>query len=239
MKRHIPNILTLLNLLSGCMALLQIMQGEPVNASWWILLAAVFDLLDGLMARLLNAASETGRQLDSLADVVSFGLAPGFLLYALMARAAIGMGPFYVNYLPYAAFLLPLFAALRLARFNTDPSQSRDFKGLPTPAAALVVLALPLIAACEDVTIIWLNSLLGKPCLLAGVAVFLSALMVSPIRMFSLKFTGLRWNGNRARYLLIIFSLLLFPFIRFAAIPFILLAYLLLSLLKPDGKLGP
>jgi CDP-diacylglycerol---serine O-phosphatidyltransferase len=144
-----------------------------------------------------------------------------------------------MNYLPYAAFLLPLFAALRLAKFNTDPSQSHDFKGLPTPAAAFFVLSLPLISSCDDVKIHWLNDMIQNQWILLSVAVFLPALMVSPIRIFSLKFTGLRWKGNRARYLLIIFALLLFPFIRFAAVPFILLAYLLLSLLKPDGTHGP
>ena len=234
MKKHIPNIITLLNLLSGCMAIVAVSQGELVHASWWILLAAVFDLLDGLSARLLGAGSEIGKQLDSLADVVSFGVAPGFILFALLNNAvehehAMGLN---LSGLPYVAFLIPMFSALRLARFNIDPDQRFDFIGLPTPAAALFILSIPIALACPDVVIPWLNDLFRDPYVLSGIAVFLSFLMVSPLKLFSLKFKNLNFRSNLGRLVIIVVGLVLFFTFRFASVPFIVLLYIVVSQLN-------
>ena len=136
--KHIPNILTLFNLLAGCFAIVEVMNGNLGYASWFLILALVFDLLDGGVARLLGAASTLGKQLDSLADVVSFGVAPAFIMYTLLDRFSEN------DYLPYLAFLIPASAALRLARFNIDPGQEKEFHGLPAPAAALMFLSIPM-----------------------------------------------------------------------------------------------
>ncbi|HSG67900.1 MAG TPA: CDP-diacylglycerol--serine O-phosphatidyltransferase [Bacteroidales bacterium] len=229
MKKHIPNFITLLNLLSGCMAIVAVSETDLVLASWWIILAAIFDLLDGLTARLLNAASEIGKQLDSLADVVSFGVAPGFILYAMIGEAA-GTGGF--SFLAYAGFLIPLFSALRLAKFNIDPGQKYDFIGLPTPVTALFILSIPIALDCSDVVIPWFNDLMTDYRMLVAIAVGLSALMVSPLHLFSLKFRSRLWQHNRGRIILIVAGLALFLTFRFASVPFTVLFYILLSQLK-------
>lgn len=224
--KHLPNFITLLNLLAGCMAIVSISNGTLSYASWWLILALVFDLLDGTLARLLKARSDLGKQLDSLADVVSFGIAPGFMMYVLLDGFTEN------TYLPYLAFLLPVFAAIRLARFNIDPSQEKDFRGLPVPAAALMILSIPMSLNCKLGGIPWLNDIYSSPAGLIAIAIMLSALMVSPIRLFSLKISSIYWKHNRARYILIAFALVLFLMYRFASVIFILTAYILLSLLN-------
>ena len=240
MKKYLPNFITVLNLLSGCMALLAVFNDNLVQASWWIILAAIFDLLDGLIARLFNTVSDIGKQLDSLADVVSFGVAPGFILFTLINTALETAYPENgsFQYIPYAGFLIPVFAAIRLAKFNVEPDQTYNFKGLPTPAVALFILSLPITLNCDLVVIPWLNSMIANPWVLAGLAVVLSALMVSPLPLFSLKFRSIYWKHNRARFILIVFSLILFFSVRFASVPFIILAYIILSLLKLNEEEG-
>lgn len=234
MKRLIPNFITMLNLLAGAMAIVAISEGSLVQASWWIILAAVLDLLDGAIARLLGSTSDLGRQLDSLADIVSFGIAPGFMMYTLISHSLLAEYPekAEMHYLAYLGFIIPVFAALRLAKFNIDPGQQREFKGLPTPAAALMVLSIPITVNCTLVVIPWLNSFLNSPWGLLGVSVALAVLMVAPIRLFSLKITSIYWKHNRSRYILILSALILFFSLRFASIPFILLLYIILSLLN-------
>ena len=222
--KHIPNTLTLLNLLAGCMAIVSISNGNLSYASWWLILALVFDLLDGAVARFLNATSPLGKQLDSLSDIVSFGAAPGFMMYTLLDRFTDN------TYLPYTAFLLPVFAAIRLARFNIDPSQEKEFRGLPVPAAALMVLSIPMALNCKLGGIPWLNDFYSSPIGLIFIVVILSVLMVSPMKLFSLKISSIYWKHNRARYILIAFTIVLFLMYRFASVIFILVAYFLLSL---------
>ena len=228
--KHIPNFITLLNLLSGCMAIVQVSNGNLGYASWFLILALVFDLLDGATARLLGAQSAIGKQLDSLADVVSFGVAPGFIMYALILGVAED------NYMAYAGFLIPVFAAIRLARFNIDPGQEKEFRGLAAPAAALMILSIPLALNCKLGGIPWLNNFYSHPYGLLIIALAMSALMVSPIRLFSLKISSIYWKHNRGRYILIVFAIAIFLAYRFASIPFILILYILLSLFKLNEK---
>jgi CDP-diacylglycerol--serine O-phosphatidyltransferase len=224
--KQLPNLVTLLNLIAGLMAILSIAGVTLSQASWWIILALFLDLLDGSLARLLNARSSIGRQLDSLADMVSFGVAPGLMMYMLLSSFAEN------EYLPYAAFLLPVFAAVRLARFNVDPAQEKDFSGLPVPAAALMILSIPMALNCKLGGIPWLNGIYSHPVGLLLITLALSVLMVSPLRLFSLKISSIYWKHNRGRYILIAFAVLSFLLYRFAAIPFILGLYIILSLLK-------
>ena len=230
--KHLPNFITLLNLIAGCLAIVEVSNGNPGYASWFLILALVLDLLDGAMARLLNARSEIGKQLDSLADVVSFGVAPGFIMYALILETADN------DYMAYAGFLIPVFAAIRLARFNIDPGQEKEFKGLAAPAAALMVLSVPLALNCKLGGIPWLNEFYSHPYGLLLIVLAVSVLMVLPVRLFSLKVSSIYWKHNRGRYILIVFAVGFFLTYRFASIPFILIMYIVLSQLKLNEAEG-
>lgn len=234
MKKHIPNLITLLNLLSGCMAIVAVSNGDLVQASWWIILAAFLDLLDGLFARLLQVSSDLGKQLDSLADVISFGVAPGFIMYTLIGKAFAVQVPDAgsLSLIAYAGFIIPVFAALRLARFNIDQDQKYDFTGLPTPVTALFILSIPILLNCELIVISWLNAFFTDPWALTGIVIVLSVLMVSPLKLFSLKFRSILWKHNRGRVILIVAGLILFFSLRFASVPFIILLYIVLSQLR-------
>ena len=149
MKNHIPNIITLFNLLSGILSIYSVMNGNIELAAYLIFAAAGFDFFDGLAAKLLNAKSEMGAELDSLADVVSFGVAPGFIMFYMLSvsHGQPGHTAESFSIIPFLAFIIPAFGALRLAKFNVDTEQTISFKGLPIPAMGILVASLPLIRA--------------------------------------------------------------------------------------------
>ena len=220
--KYIPNTITCLNLFSGCIACVMAFQGEYLYAALFIYLAAIFDFLDGLMARVLNAYSHLGKELDSLADMISFGMAPGIMLFSWLQVIT----PENNLFLPYIAFLIPVFSALRLAKFNVDTRQTSSFIGLPTPANAILIASLV--------------SLHGEPhlsCILSDVRIIvilillLSFLLISRLPMFSLKFNALTWKNNKTRYIFLILSLVLLAIFRSAAIPLIIVLFILMSLL--------
>ncbi len=232
MKKHIPNLITLLNMLSGILSIFMIMEGKAEAAAYFIFLAAIFDFFDGAAARLLNAKSEIGAQLDSLADVVSFGVAPGFILFHMLS---ISHGqPLSsnneINFIPFLSFLVPIFGALRLAKFNTDDEQTESFKGLPIPAMAILVASLPLIREelYQDRELFYM--VITNTYFLITVSVAGSLLMVSNMPMFSLKFKSLGFKTNMTKYIFLIISVLLLIFFQIIAIPFIILVYLFMSL---------
>jgi CDP-diacylglycerol--serine O-phosphatidyltransferase len=230
LKKHIPNFITLLNLLSGIFSIYFGMQGDLQLAGMLIFLAAVFDFFDGFTARLLNAKSAIGVQLDSLADMVSFGVAPAFVLFHTIKTLTVTETP---DYLPFVAFIVPLFAALRLAKFNVDDSQQTSFKGMPTPAVALLLASFPVIilkCLAEDKGIYY--DIVTNVYFLAGTGIIASLLMVSNLPMFSLKFTSISWKENQTRFVFIILSIILLMMLRVAAIPVIILLYLLLSIIE-------
>ncbi|MEJ7659248.1 MAG: CDP-alcohol phosphatidyltransferase family protein [Hymenobacter sp.] len=230
MKRHIPNALTCLNLLCGCLALTFIFRGELVSGAYLVGVAAVADFFDGLLARALRVSSPIGKDLDSLADMVSFGVVPGVLMFKLlgMAGGAAGAVPYpsFTGLLPFGAFLITIFSALRLAKFNNDTRQTTSFIGLPTPACTLVVAALPLILATNE---FGLKSVVLNPWLLLGLTVVLSGLLVAELPLFALKFKNLRWRGNRRRLIFVGLALGLVGWLRAAGIPLAVLLYVLLS----------
>lgn len=219
MKKHIPNTITCLNLFSGCVGLVYAFQGELIYAGYAILISAVLDFFDGMLARLLNAYSEIGKELDSLADVVSFGVLPSAMVYELLKQ----LSP-EGSYLPYTAFLIAIFSALRLAKFNIDPRQTENFIGLPTPANALFMMSLPYFIAFEA-----FSGFVKHPATLVGITIVMSLLLVAELPLFSLKFKSLGWSANFYRYLLIAVALILILLLKFAAIPFIIIFYLILS----------
>jgi len=223
--KNIPNLITSLNLAAGFTAVILASNGNLAAASWLILAAMQFDFLDGFAARLLKAYSETGKELDSLADVVSFGVAPAFIIYKLLVpllneTAAI---------LAFTTVLMPVCAALRLAKFNIDPTQSTSFKGLPTPANAMAVISLVIAARYSSVPVV--NSFINSPAALIVYSTVLSILMVIRIPLLSLKFRNLKFKGNEGRYILIVFVLISFLIFGFAAAPMIIPEYILVSLI--------
>jgi len=234
-KKHIPNFITLLNLLSGCVAVIFIFDGNLVAAAYLIFLAALFDFFDGMVARILKVKSEIGKELDSLADVISFGLVPGFIMMKLIESAmdVTNVNPDYTTVIPYIALLIPAFSALRLAIFNTDTRQTDRFIGLPTPANAILIASFPLILTQQNTLagfeIGFLHSLLGNHWLLIALAILLSYLLVAEIPLMSLKFSKADKNKNLLRYFFLGISLIMIIFLFFAAIPFILFLYVIIS----------
>lgn len=230
-KRHVPNAITCCNLLSGCFSVLFLLKDMPVKAALMIFVAAVFDFFDGFMARLLKAHSSIGGDLDSLSDVVSFGVAPGFIMYFLIGLSLeTPAWPFFgIDLLPCLAFLLPVFSALRLARFNVDSSQTTSFVGLPAPAMAVFMASLPL--AFRQLGVLWdgvLNPYVG-----VVIVVVFSFMMVCRRRFISFKMKSAGWKGNETRWIIVAVGLFGLAAFQWVAFPFILLFYVLMSLFFP------
>jgi len=247
---QIPNFFTLLNLIFGCIAIIFILQtGETIvllenggttqvnlpEKIWWgallIFAAALVDFLDGFLARLLKASSEIGKQLDSLSDVVSFGVAPGMILYQLLrisyAREEQGLDVALVALLP--AFIFTAAAAWRLAKFNITENQSYEFKGVPSPAAGLLIASLPLIIWYQyfDIQSFFINRWF-----LYGLILVVSYLMVCNGSFMSIKFRDFSFKNNLLKYILIILSLLSIITLKWLAVPLIFILYLIISLLS-------
>lgn len=246
--KQIPNLFTLLNLVFGFMAIIVILQnglnmaagpaGEYLVdmpekiwlAALFIAIAAVVDFFDGFIARLMKAGSEMGKQLDSLADVVSFGVAPGLILYQFLrlsfAREENGLDTSFLWLLP--AVLIPCAAAYRLARFNIDPGQSYGFKGVPVPAVGLVVASLPMIYWYTNSETV-INLLLNK-WVLYGIILLLSYLMVSTLPIMALKFRDYTLKNNLPKILLLAVAIIAAITLKWAAMPVVFLVYIIVSL---------
>ncbi|TKG91151.1 CDP-diacylglycerol--serine O-phosphatidyltransferase [Puteibacter caeruleilacunae] len=232
----IPNFVTLLNLLSGVVGILFALQGELKIAGILVIIASVFDFLDGFAARMLKSYSSIGAQLDSLADMISFGLLPGILAFSLISYAQYG-GVVAINnttltsadYLYFAATaLIPMFSALRLAKFNIDTRQSDSFIGLPTPACAILFASFAILA--ETTTYPEVIAVILNPKIIIGFVVIFSILLVSEIPMFSFKFKHFGFSGdNKLRYFFLLLSVILFGTLLLYAIPIIIILYILIS----------
>lgn len=220
MIRHLPNLLTCCNLLTGAAGIIYLLQ-EPglVPAAWFVWIALLFDFLDGFTARVFNVSSPIGKELDSLADVISFGLLPSVLVYTLVQTQI--QNP----YLPWVALVIAVFSALRLAKFNIDDTQTDSFRGLPTPANALFITGLPFLAGGP-------GAFLLTPYALIAVAIVFSLLLVSRVELFALKFKDWSWKHNQVQFVFLIISVVLVAVFKFAAVPLIILLYILLSLSK-------
>lgn len=235
--KHIPNIITSLNLISGFFAIIFASSGDIVTSSWLILAAMIFDFLDGFSARLLKAYSVIGKELDSLADVVSFGVAPGIIMYHLLRNslslnASLNADFNSVNslLLLLISALMPVCGALRLAIFNVDSTQTKTFKGLPIPANALAVISV-VIAGHNSQSHLF-NSFSGSPFLLILFTVVLSLLMISRIPLLSMKAVNLKLKGNEGRYILIGLVLAAFAIFRINAFPLVIPLYIIASALS-------
>ena len=252
-KRLIPNLLTAGNLVCGILAIITALTGglEGLKfAPYYILIAAVLDFLDGFVARLLKVQSELGKQLDSLADMVTFGVAPGIILMILVRYAfaafytdqVITESTYYiVEFFSYSALIIPVFALFRLAKFNLDTRQTSSFIGLPTPAMTLYFAVIPLLIVNIDLyPAEWKNRiydvLLMNPIFLLGSALIMSILMVSEIPLFALKFKDFKWQGNEVRYIFLTISLVLFATLLFWSVPLIIILYIILSIINNASK---
>ena len=222
--KNIPNSITCLNLLSGCFACIFAFQGQYDWVALCIGLSALFDFLDGMAARLLHAYSPLGKELDSLADLISFGLAPGLMVMHLMAYNSTfhGMAE-YQSWWALSALLIPVFSALRLAKFNIDTRQTTSFIGLPVPANALFWIGI-----CQAV--LRMESPVCGYAIVALVSIF-SLLLVSEIPMFSLKFKNLKWKENYLRYLIIAVAAICLISLGLAGLAATIGLYIVLSLL--------
>lgn len=198
MRKYIPNFLTVLNLISGTVGVVLALDGRLTLAACAIFTGALFDLFDGFFARWLQVESPMGKQLDSLADLVTFGCLPAGIMYQLIKQYET------CPYRPYAALCIVIFSALRLAQFNVDTRQSNGFIGLPTPAQALCVATLPMLLKSNSFP--WISSGLTQPLALPLLALVLALLLVSNLDFMALKFRGAAWQRNKPQYAFLTFA---------------------------------
>ncbi|WP_310993817.1 CDP-alcohol phosphatidyltransferase family protein [Aequorivita marina] len=241
MVKQVPNIITSLNVLCGSVAVLFAVSGDLINAAIFVFLGIFFDFFDGLAARLLNAHSEVGLQMDSLADVITSGLAPGIVMYQMLNLAYFGhmksltetfsgegWNVGVANYIPLLGLIIVIAAAYRLAKFNVDTRQTTGFIGLPTPANTILVLSLPLILEFQYTD--FAVSIILNKWVLIGITLLGSVLMNAEIPLFALKFKSWDFKTNAIRYIFLILCVVLLVLLKFVAIPFIILLYIVLSL---------
>jgi len=245
MIKQIPNIITSLNLLCGCVAILFAVSGDLITATIFVFFGIFFDFFDGLAARLLNAQSEIGLQLDSLADMVTSGVAPGIVMVQLLSEVTTGgylnlseifsgegWNASFSSYLPITGLLITIASAYRLAKFNVDTRQTTSFIGLPTPANTLLILSLPLILHFQFSDMA--ESIILNKWFLIGLTILSSILLNAEIALFGLKFKTWDFKTNAIRYIFLLACILLLTLLKFIAIPVIILLYILISLFWKD-----
>ncbi|MDG1326913.1 MAG: CDP-alcohol phosphatidyltransferase family protein [Flavobacteriaceae bacterium] len=244
MKKQIPNLITVLNLLCGCLAILYVVSGDLVISSFLVIAGMFFDFFDGLVARLLHVQSKLGVQLDSLADMVSFGVVPGLMMFQLLNKSLMpqelrtgfeatetlkGFEPG-MSFIPFIGMLIIIASAYRLAKFNIDTRQSDNFIGLPTPANTLLIISLPLIFQYQYSP--FLEQVIFNHWFLIALTIVSSLLLNAEIKLFSLKFKSWNFNSNQVRYIFLALSIAAIIAIKFIAIPFIIIIYIIVSLLR-------
>jgi len=238
MKKHIPNTITLGNLLSGTIGAIAAVNGNFEIAALSVAIGVVLDFFDGFFARILNVSGELGKELDSLADMVTSGVVPGIVMFSLLQENALNLfeksadtlhlASFSTGYLPYFGLLLTLAACYRLAKFNIDTRQTDSFIGMPTPAMSLFVVSLPLIPIYSDNQLF--IDLIQNNYFLVGITLVLSFLMNAEIPLFSLKFKNYAIKENMLKYVFLILSLGMLLVLEVIAIPLVIILYVLLSI---------
>lgn len=259
-KKNIPNAITCCNLLCGCLAIVQAMNGNLVWAAYLVGMAAIFDFFDGFAARLLKVSSPIGKDLDSLADMVTFGVVPGIVMFKMIMLRELTVHDSYfviedspwLAHSQYIAFLIPVFSAIRLAKFNNDTRQSESFIGVPTPANAIFICSLPVIfninaiqrytpSAPEDSTMgslffhspeSFMHTFVVFHYFLIGASVVLSLLLVAELPLFALKFSHFKWKGNEVRFTFLLLCIAMLATLRLAGIPLCIVLYVLMSVIN-------
>ncbi|NAS29839.1 phosphatidylserine synthase [Flavobacteriaceae bacterium R38] len=248
MKKQIPNLITLLNLLCGCIAVVFAASNQLHIAAAFVFLGILFDFFDGFAARMLDVKSELGLQLDSLADMVTSGVVPGLVMFQMLSSLyledntgiTINLETISLKLweqedfrvLPFLGFLITLGSGYRLAKFNIDENQTSSFIGLPTPANTILILSLPLILKYQEFDQI--NMIIQNKWFLIGLTILSAILMNANIALFALKFKNFSFKGNEIRYIFLISSIVLLVFLKFLAIPIIILLYISLSVLNKN-----
>jgi len=234
-KKHIPNAITCCNLLCGCLALVQAFEGNLVYAAYLVGLGAIFDFFDGFAARMLKVSSAIGKDLDSLTDMVTFGVVPGVMMFQMLLMSIeIKEGMYsdrswisdHSHYFAYGAFIITIFSAIRLAKFNNDTRQTDSFIGVPTPAVAMFICSIPLILRFSEININ-LN-----PYTLILISCILSFLLISELPLFALKFKHFKWKDNEIRFVFLGLSLVMLFTLQFVGIPLIIILYILMSVVN-------
>ncbi len=239
LKKQIPNSITLLNLLSGCIAVIFAVHNALEWAAFFAMAGIFFDFFDGFAARLLKVQSELGLQLDSLADMVTSGMVPGIVMYQLLAKVfpeavwQVHTG-FAFSYVGILGLCISLASAYRLAKFNIDTRQTSSFIGVPTPANTLLIISLPLIIAYQQTN--WVLAVVQNPWFLIGLTVLSCYLLNAEIPLFALKFKTWGWKENQIRYVFLVLTLVLIGLLQFMAIPCIILLYVVLSVFANKTK---
>lgn len=238
MKIHLPNVITLLNLFCGCCALVAVMNGNIMAAFWFLFIGGWADFFDGFVARWLNVHSPLGKELDSLADMVSFGVVPGMMIYYLLSLSYLdtpqSISGLIIPALP--GFLLTLFAGLRLAKFNLDERQTEDFIGLPSPALTVFITGLTVIYHYDSFG--W-GDWITEPLFLYLITAVFSYLLVAEIPIFGFKFKHRGWRGNEWRYSFILLFILFLIIFREAAFSLVIVSYVIFALIRNLLKKRP
>lgn len=235
-KAYIPNFITLLNLLSGCFALVFAAQNQFFYAFIFVCLGIFFDFFDGFFARLFKVQSPLGVQLDSLADMVTSGAVPGFVMYQLLFKYLNANNDVVTNYLstayifPLFGFIITLGSCYRLAKFNIDTRQTDSFIGLPTPANALFILSIPLII--ESNSIAGLSEILSNPYVLMGISILSTYILNAEIPLFSLKIKDFSWQKNKIQVIFLLTAIALLIGFKILGLPIVIVLYVLLSFIQ-------
>ena len=227
--KFLPNLITLFNLFLGCIVTLLLIENNLEVREVFIItvICLVLDYLDGYLARRLNAKSDIGIQLDSLADLVSFGLVPGILMYNMFNEApSSSIGSISASFIPFTGFVITLCSAYRLARYNTRKSTLKFFKGLPTPANTLLIYSFAIISA-EGNTF---SDIILDYNILMSIVILSSILLVSNLKLLNFKFKSLKFKGNRRRFFLIFISIPSLIILGIYAIPLVLSVYVIISI---------
>lgn len=236
-KKHIPNTITLLNLLAGLLALIHAFNGNYNEAFSLVCLGIFFDFWDGFFARIWKVQSPIGLQLDSLADMVTSGVVPGLVMYKMLgdiqenqSRYNLTEDTYFMGVVPYLGFLITLASCYRLAKFNVDTRQTDSFIGLPTPANALLIMSIPMIQFHSEFE--WLVDFLSNPYVLVGITALSAYLLNAEIPLFSLKVKNFSWEKYKMQVVFLILSVILIALLEFIAIPIIILLYVILSVVN-------
>lgn len=237
-KKHIPNAITLINLFCGLLAISTIISGYWDQAFLFVCLGIFFDFWDGFFARIWKVQSALGLQLDSLADMVTSGVAPSFMMFYLFDTIQkddsspyfLTEDTWYMGFVPYVGFVIALASCYRLAKFNVDTRQTDSFIGLPTPANALLIMSIPMIQFNADID--WLILFLGNPFVLVGITFLSAYLLNAEIPLFSLKVKSFSWEKYKMQVVFLILSVVLIALLEFIAIPVIILLYVILSVVN-------
>jgi len=231
-KKHIPNTITLLNLFCGCIAVVFVSKDQFEMAFFFVCLGIFLDFFDGFFARLFKVSGPLGFQLDSLADMVTSGVVPGFVMFKMMQSSSSYMAEGWLQFFPYLGFIITLGSCFRLAKFNIDTRQTDSFIGLPTPANALFILSLPLVLDHYSVDSLIVLEILTEKWVLLLISLFSAYILNAEIPLFSLKIKKFNFKDNALQAVFLISSLLFLFFLDYLAIPFVIIFYVLLSVIN-------